>query len=132
VHSRDAADDTLSILREEGAAEAGGVMHCFTGDRKMASCAMDLNFHISFSGIVTFKSAQELMEVARRMPLERMLVETDCPYLAPVPHRGKPNQPAYVRHVAEHIAALRGESFEQIAVATTQNFMALFHPVATF
>jgi TatD DNase family protein len=131
VHSRDAADDTLAILREEGADEAGGVMHCFTGDREMARSAMDLNFHISFSGIVTFKSAQELMEVARSMPLERMLVETDCPYLAPVPHRGKPNQPAYVRYVAEHIAALRGESFEQIASATTQNYLTLFHPAAT-
>ena len=89
---------------------------------------MDLNFHISFSGIVTFKSAQQLMEVARRMPLQRMLVETDCPYLAPVPHRGKPNQPAYVRHVAEHIAELRGEPFERIAEATTANFLALFRP----
>jgi TatD DNase family protein len=130
VHSRDAAEDTLKILREEGAGEAGGVMHCFTGDREIASRAMDLNFHISFSGIVTFKSAQELMEVARRMPLERMLVETDCPYLAPVPHRGKPNQPAYVRYVAEHIAVLRGESYEQIAAATTQNFLTLFNPAA--
>jgi TatD DNase family protein len=128
VHSRDAAEDTLAILREEGAGEAGGVMHCFTGDREMARKAMDLNFHISFSGIVTFKSAQELMDVARHMPLERMLVETDCPYLAPVPHRGKPNQPAYVRYVAEHIAELRGESFEHIAAATTQNFLALFNP----
>jgi TatD DNase family protein len=130
VHSRDAAEDTLAILREEDADEAGGVMHCFTGNREMARRAMDLNFHISFSGIVTFKSAQELMEVARCMPLERMLVETDSPYLAPVPHRGKPNQPAYVRHVAEHIAELRGESFEQIAAATTQNFLMLFNPAA--
>jgi TatD DNase family protein len=127
VHSRDAAEDTLTILREEGAAETGGVMHCFTGDWEMARKAMNLNLHISFSGIVTFKSAHELMEVARRMPLDRMLVETDCPYLAPVPHRGKPNQPAYVRYVAEHIAALRGESFEQIAAATTQNFLTLFN-----
>jgi TatD DNase family protein len=130
VHSRDAAEDTLAILREEGAGEAGGVMHCFTGDWAMARRAMDLNFHISFSGIVTFKSAYELREVARRMPLERMLVETDCPYLAPVPHRGKPNQPAYVRHVAEHIAELRGASFEQIAAATTRNFLTLFKPPA--
>jgi TatD DNase family protein len=128
VHSRDAADDTLAILREEGAGEAGGVMHCFTGDWEMARLAMDLNFHISFSGIVTFKSAQELMEVARRMPLDRMLLETDCPYLAPVPHRGKPNQPAYVRYVAEHIAYLRSESVERIAEATTQNFLILFKP----
>jgi TatD DNase family protein len=130
VHSRDAADDTLAILREEGAEAAGGVMHCFTGDWQMARRAMDLNFHISFSGIVTFKSAHALRDVARRMPRERMLVETDCPYLAPVPHRGKPNQPAYVRHVAEHIAELRGESFEQIAAATTHNFLTLFNPPA--
>jgi TatD DNase family protein len=126
VHSRDAANDTLTILRAEGADEVGGVMHCFTGDREMARQAMDLNFHISFSGIVTFKSAQELMEVARGVPLERMLVETDCPYLAPVPYRGKPNQPAYVRYVAEHVAQLRGESFEHIAEATTRNFLTLF------
>ena len=128
VHSRDAADDTLQILREEGADEAGGVMHCFTGDWEMARKAMDLNLHISFSGIVTFRSAHELMDVARRMPLERMLVETDCPYLAPVPHRGKPNQPAYVRYVAEHIAQLRGVSLEQIAEVTTRNFLTLFKP----
>ena len=91
---------------------------------------MDMNFYISFSGIVTFKSAHELQEVARRMPLERMLVETDSPYLAPVPFRGKPNQPAYVRHVAEFIAELRGVSFEQIAAATTRNFYTLFNPPA--
>ena len=126
VHSREAPEDTLAILREEGASETGGVMHCFTGDWEMARKAMDLNFHISFSGIVTFRSAQQLMEVARRVPLERMLVETDCPYLAPVPHRGKPNQPAYVRYVAEQIARLRGESFERIAEATTRNFLSLF------
>jgi TatD DNase family protein len=128
VHSRDAADDTLAILREEGAEEAGGVMHCFTGDREMARQAMELDFYISFSGIVTFKSAHELREVARHMPLARMLVETDCPYLAPVPHRGKPNQPAYVRHVAECIAQLRGVSLEHIAASTTRNFLSLFNP----
>jgi TatD DNase family protein len=105
-------------------------MHCFTGDWEMAKRAMELNFYISFSGIVTFNSARELMNVARRMPVERMLVETDCPYLAPVPHRGKPNQPAYVRHVAEHIANLRGESFESVAATTTANFMTLFNPPA--
>jgi len=130
VHSRDAKEDTLAILREEDAGEAGGVMHCFTGDWEMAKRAMDLNFYISFSGIVTFNSARELMEVARRMPAERMLVETDSPYLAPAPHRGKPNQPAYVRHVAEHIANLRGESFESIAATTTHNFLTLFNPPA--
>ena len=126
IHSRDAKEDTLKILEQENAGEAGGVMHCFTGDWDMAQRAMDLNFHISFSGIVTFKSARELQEVAVKMPAGRMLVETDCPYLAPVPHRGKPNQPAFVRHVAEFIAELRGESFDYIAEATTRNFESLF------
>ena len=126
IHSRDAKEDTLKILDEEHAAEAGGVMHCFTGDWDMARRAMDLNFYISFSGIVTFKSASELQEVALKMPADRMLVETDCPYLAPVPHRGKPNQPAFVRHVAEFIAELRGESCEHIAEVTTRNFETLF------
>jgi len=126
IHSRDAKEDTLKILEEESAGEIGGVMHCFTGDWDMAQRAMDLNFYISFSGIVTFKSARELQEVATRMPAERYLVETDSPYLAPVPHRGKPNQPAFVRHVAEFIAELRGESYEQVAAATTENFRTLF------
>jgi TatD DNase family protein len=126
IHSRDAKEDTLKILEEESAGEAGGVMHCFTGDWDMAQRAMDLNFYISFSGIVTFKSARELQEVATRMPAERYLVETDSPYLAPVPHRGKPNQPAFVRHVAEFIAELRGESYEEVAAATTENFRTLF------
>ena len=126
IHSRDAKEDTLRILEEESAGEAGGVMHCFTGDWDMAKRAMDLNFYISFSGIVTFKSARELQEVATRMPAERYLVETDSPYLAPVPHRGKPNQPAFVRHVAEFIAELRGESYEQVAAETTRNFEHLF------
>lgn len=128
IHSRDAKEDTLAILAEEGASEAGGVMHCFTGDWDMAQRAMDMNFYISFSGIVTFKSAQELQEIAQKMPAERMLVETDSPYLAPVPHRGKPNHPAYVRHVAEFIATLRGESYETVAAVTTQNFKTLFRP----
>ena len=128
IHSRDAGEDTLTILAEEHGGEIGGVMHCFTGDWVMAQRAMELNFHISFSGIVTFRSAVELQEVARKMPLERMLVETDCPYLAPVPHRGKPNQPAYVRHTAEFIAELRGDSYDTIASATTANFRALFRP----
>jgi TatD DNase family protein len=103
-------------------------MHCFTGDWEMAQQAMALNFHISVSGIVTFKSATTLQEVALKMPLERMLVETDCPYLAPMPHRGKPNHPAFVRHTAEFIAVLRGESYDAIAGATTGNFRALFRP----
>ena len=128
IHSRDAKEDTLSILAEEGAGEAGGVMHCFTGDWDMARRAMDMNFYISFSGIVTFKSAQELQEIAQKMPADRMLVETDSPYLAPVPHRGKPNQPAFVRHVAEFIAALRNESYETVAATTTLNFRTLFNP----
>jgi TatD DNase family protein len=128
IHSRDAGEDTIAILAEERAEEAGGVMHCFTGDWKLAQQAMELNFHISFSGIVTFRSATVLQEVARRLPLERMLVETDCPYLAPVPHRGKPNQPAYVRHTAEFIAELRGDSYDTIATATTANFRSLFRP----
>lgn len=126
IHSRDAKEDTLRILAEESASEIGGVMHCFTGDWDMAQRAMELGFYISFSGIVTFKSAQVLQEVARKMPADRMLVETDCPYLAPVPHRGKPNQPAFVRHVAEYIAVLRGETYEHVAEVTTENFSALF------
>jgi TatD DNase family protein len=126
VHTREAAGDTLRLMREEGAQEVGGVLHCFTESWEVAQGAMEMGFHISFSGIVTFKNAKELKEVARRVPLERMLVETDSPYLAPVPHRGKPNQPAFVKHVAEEIAALRGSSFDDIARATTQNFFRLF------
>jgi len=126
IHSRDARDDTLKILEEEQADEVGGVMHCFTGDWEMAQRAMDMNFYISFSGIVTFKSARELQGIATRMPSDHYLVETDSPYLAPVPHRGKPNQPAFVRHVAEYIAELRGESYEQVAATTTENFRTLF------
>jgi len=130
IHSRDAGEDTLRILAEESAADVGGVMHCFTGDWAMAKQCMDLDFHISFSGIVTFKSAVELQEVALKMPEEYMLVETDSPYLAPVPHRGKPNHPALVRHVAEYIAELRGETYAQVAGVTTGNFIRLFKPPA--
>ena len=130
IHSRDAKEDTLEILEAEGASEVGGVMHCFTGDWDMAQRAMDLNFYVSFSGIVTFKSAQVLQDVATKMPPDRMLVETDCPYLAPVPHRGKPNQPAFVRHVAEFVAGLRGETYEQVAANTTENFKNLFRVAA--
>lgn len=126
IHCRDAKDDTLRVLREERADEIGGVMHCFVEDWPTAQACFDLNLYISFSGIVTFKSAETLREVARRMPLERMLVETDSPYLAPIPYRGKTNQPAYVRQVAEQIAAVRGESVERIAEATTENFFRLF------
>ena len=130
IHSRDAREDTLTMLEEERASEVGGVMHCFTGDWEMAQRAMELNFYISFSGIVTYKSARELQEIAAKIPSDRYLVETDSPYLAPVPHRGKPNQPAFVRHVAEHIATLRGETFEQVAEATTENFRRLFKVLA--
>jgi TatD DNase family protein len=105
-------------------------MHCFTGDWDMAKRSMELNFHISFSGIVTFRNARELQEVAVKLPADRMLVETDSPYLAPVPHRGKPNHPALLRHVAEFVAQLRGESCEQVAEVTTQNFIRLFRPPA--
>ncbi|MGZ5038779.1 MAG: TatD family hydrolase [Usitatibacter sp.] len=126
IHTRAAAEDTLRIMREEGANEVGGVMHCFTETWEVAEAAMALGFHISFSGIVTFKNAKDLKEVARRCPLERMLVETDSPYLAPVPHRGQSNQPAYVRHVAEEIARLRGMPLEEVAAATTRNFFRAF------
>jgi TatD DNase family protein len=126
IHTRAAAEDTLAIMREEGAGEAGGVMHCFTETWEVAEAALAMGFHISFSGIVTFKNAQALRDVARRVPLDRMLVETDSPYLAPVPHRGKPNQPAFVRHVAEEIARLRGIAFDEVARRTTENFFRLF------
>lgn len=126
IHTRNAAEDTLRIMREEGAERAGGVMHCFTESQEVAEQAMELGFYISFSGIVTFKNAVALKQVARQVPLERMLVETDAPYLAPIPFRGKLNQPAYVRYVAEAIAELRGISLEELALATTQNFFQLF------
>lgn len=126
VHTRSAAEDTLRIMREESAGEVCGVMHCFTESWKVASAAMDLGFYISFSGIVTFKNAQALKEVARKVPLERMLIETDSPFLAPVPFRGKVNQPGYVKHVAEEIARLHGVPFEEVARVTTENFHTLF------
>jgi TatD DNase family protein len=131
IHTRDAAEDTLRIMREEGAGEVGGVMHCFTETQEVADGALALGFHISFSGIVTFKNATQLKEVARRVPLERLLVETDSPYLAPVPHRGKTNRPGLVRHVAEEVARLRGIAFEDLAEATTRNFFRLFVPGLT-
>lgn len=126
IHMRDAAEDTLKILKQEGANEIGGVMHCFTGDWETAQTALALNFYISFSGIVTFKSAEELREVARNVPEDRFLVETDCPYLAPVPHRGKTNEPAYVRYVAECLADLRESNYDQIARLSTDSFSRLF------
>jgi TatD DNase family protein len=126
IHTRDAREDTLRIMAEEGAGEVGGVMHCFTEDWAMAERALEMGFYISFSGIVTFRNAEPLREVARRVPLPRLLVETDAPYLTPVPYRGKSNQPAYVRYVAEQIAVLRGMPLEEIARATTENFFRLF------
>jgi TatD DNase family protein len=126
IHSRDARADTLRILEEEGAREVGGVMHCFTEDWDTAARAMDLGFAISFSGIVTFKNAAALREVARRVPEDRLLIETDSPYLAPVPHRGKPNEPRHVRHVAELLAELRGVRAEALAASTAENFFRVF------
>jgi TatD DNase family protein len=131
VHTRSAAEDTLRIMREERAADVGGVMHCFTETAAVASAAMEMGFLISFSGIVTFKNARALREVAREVPLASLLVETDSPYLAPVPHRGKTNEPAFVRHVAAEIARLRELDLEAVAAATTANFFRLFrHAVA--
>jgi|SRR5690625_961984 len=129
IHTRAAAADTLAIMKDAQADQVGGVMHCFTETKEVAKAAMDLNFYISFSGIVTFKSATELQEVARYVPLDRMLIETDSPYLAPVPHRGKTNEPANVKHVAEFIAQLRGVDVNTIAEATTSNFYKLFNKV---
>ncbi len=126
IHTRDSAEDILRVMREEDADAVGGVMHCFTENWEIARQALDLGFYLSFSGIVTFKNATIVKEVAQKCPLDRLLVETDSPYLAPVPYRGKPNQPAYVRHVAEEIARLRSLSFETLAEATTHNFFTLF------
>jgi len=126
VHTREAAADTIRLLREEGAERIGGVMHCFVEDWATAAAAMDLRFYISFSGIVTFENATALQAVAREVPLERLLVETDAPWLAPVPKRGKPNEPAFVRHTAAFLAQLRGEDEADLARATTRNFFELF------
>ena len=126
IHTRQASDDTISILKEEGADRVGGVMHCFTESKEVAKAAMDQGFYISFSGIVTFKNALEIKETCKYVPLDRLLIETDSPYLAPVPHRGKLNQPAWVSHVAQYIADLKGVSVEQIGQVTTQNFYQLF------
>lgn len=126
IHTRNAAEDTLRIMREENAQQVGGVMHCFTESLDVAMQAIALGFYISFSGIVTFKNAAALKEVAKQVPLDRILVETDSPYLAPIPHRGKTNQPAYVKYVAEEIARLRDISLEEVTAATTENFFRLF------
>jgi TatD DNase family protein len=126
IHTREAKKDTLRILQEENASEVGGIIHCFTEDWEFAKSALDLNFYISFSGIVTFNNAKEIKDVAKKVPANRFLIETDSPYLAPAPHRGKPNYPTYVRHVAEHIAELRNTSFNEIAEQSTSNFRKLF------
>ncbi len=126
IHTRSAADDTLRIMQEESANQVGGVMHCFTESLNVALAAIEMGFYISFSGIVTFKNATQLKEVAQAIPLDKMLVETDSPYLAPMPFRGKTNQPAYVKYVAQEIANLRGISLDAVMQATTQNFFTLF------
>lgn len=126
IHTRAASADTLAIMREEGAGEVGGVMHCFTESLTVAEAAIELGFYISFSGIVTFKNATDLQAVAKAVPLERMLIETDSPYLAPVPHRGKRNEPSFVAHVAGRIAELQGLEVDRVASATSENFFRLF------
>ncbi len=127
IHTRDAQEDTLALLREEQAASVGGILHCFTETWDMAEQAIELGFYISFSGIVTFKNASALREVAAKVPDDKILIETDAPYLAPVPHRGKENQPAYVVEVAKHLASIRGQSVEEIARLSTENFNRLFN-----
>jgi len=126
IHTREAAQDTLRLMAEEGASQVGGVMHCFTESLEVALAAIEMNFYISFSGIVTFKNATSIKEVARHIPLERILIETDAPYLAPVPFRGKLNQPAYVKHVAEEIARLRDIPLAEVGRITSENFCRLF------
>lgn len=126
IHTREARADTLRILREENAAEVGGVLHCFTEDWDTARQALDMNFHISFSGIVTFRNAAQIQDVARKVPDDRFLIETDSPYLAPIPHRGKPNYPQYVRHVARFVADLRETSEQAVAELSNRNYRKLF------
>lgn len=131
IHTRAAAADTIRIMQEEGAREAGGVMHCFTESLAVAQAAMELGFYISFSGIVTFKNARELQEVARAVPIDRLLIETDAPYLAPVPYRGKTNEPGFVPKVAEKLAQLKNVPLEQIAAGSSANFFNLFKAMST-
>jgi TatD DNase family protein len=128
IHTREATEDTFRILAEEAAGDTGGVFHCFTGDRAVARRALDAGFHLSLAGIVTFPKAEELREVGRLVPIDRLLIETDSPFLAPVPHRGTRNEPARVVHVAEAVAAVRGARVEEIAAATSENFARLFTP----
>ena len=127
IHTRAAQEDTINIMHEEHAEECGGVMHCFTESIEMAQEAMDMGFYISFSGIITFKNAKELQEVVKQVPLESMLIETDAPYLTPVPFRGKPNKPEYVRYVAEKVAELKGLDYESVVEVTGNNFSKLFN-----
>lgn len=129
IHTRQAKADTIAIMREEGAAEAGGVMHCFTEDWPMAQQALEMGFYISFSGIITFKNAADLRDVVKQVPMEQLLIETDSPYLAPVPFRGKPNQPIYVQKVAECVAELKGLSAEAVTEQTAENFLRCFPQV---
>lgn len=127
VHTREAKADTLSLIKEHGSLESSGVLHCFTEDWEMAKAALDLNYYISISGIVTFKNAEQIRDVVRNMPIDRLLVETDSPYLAPIPYRGKPNEPKYVREVAQFVADVRGMPLEDLAQKTTENFYRLFN-----
>jgi TatD DNase family protein len=127
IHTRDADDDTIAILEQEGAPESGGVIHCFTGGGRLAGSALAMGLHLSFSGIVSFKNAAPLREIARATPEDRLLVETDSPYLAPIPHRGKRNEPAFVRRVAEVLATERGATVDAVASATSANATRLFH-----
>lgn len=126
IHTRCAAEDTIALLREENAQAVRGVMHCFTESWEVAEQALDLGFYISFSGIITFKNAETIRDVVKKMPMDRLLIETDSPYLAPVPYRGKPNQPAYVKYVAEAVAVIKSLSYEAVAAITTQNYGDLF------
>ena len=126
IHTRSARQDTMDMLEQHGAEKCGGVLHCFTEDYAMAKRALDIGFYISISGIITFRNAEELRDVARKIPLDRLLIETDSPYLAPIPYRGKPNQPAYVRETCEYVATLKGVSTEEFARITTQNVQNLF------
>ncbi|MCG8074347.1 MAG: TatD family hydrolase [Candidatus Thiodiazotropha taylori] len=126
IHTRDAREDTLSIMQSQGADEAGGVMHCFTENWSMAERALEMGFFISFSGIITFKNAADLREVVKQVPMQQLLIETDSPYLAPVPYRGKPNQPIYVHQVAECVAEIKGLSVEQVAAQTSENYYRCF------
>lgn len=126
IHNRDATEDVVSILREEGAEEVGGIMHCYTGSAEIAQECIDMNFYLSFGGPVTFKNAKKPKEVVKQIPNDRLLIETDCPYLTPHPYRGKRNEPSYVKLVAEQIAELKGMTYEEIAAVTTENAKKLF------